>query len=74
MGDIAKHPQVQSPYTIKSHMREIFVLLGFLAGQTKRITLATGVLALPQRQTALVAKQAAEVDLLAKGRFQLVLA
>lgn len=69
--DIAKHPQVQSPYTIQSHIREIFVLLGFLAGKTKSITLATGVLALPQRQTALVAKQAAEVDLLAKGRFQL---
>ncbi|WP_157221090.1 LLM class F420-dependent oxidoreductase [Flavisphingomonas formosensis] len=69
--DIGKHPEVQSPYTVKSQIREIFVLLGYLAGCTRRITLATGVLALPQRQTALVAKQAAEIDLLAKGRFQL---
>lgn len=69
--DLAHHPEVQSPYTVKSQIREVLVLLGYLAGCTKRITLASGVLALPQRQTALVAKQAAEIDLLSKGRFQL---
>ena len=50
---------------------EIFVLFGFLAGLTLRIGLATGVLVLPQRQTAVVAKQAAEVDVLSGGRLRL---
>ena len=47
------------------------MLLGFLAACTTRIELAAAVLVLPQRQTALVAKQAAEVDLLSGGRFRL---
>ena len=47
------------------------MLFGFLAAHTTRIELATGVLVLPQRQTALVAKQAAEVDLLSGGRLVL---
>ena len=50
---------------------EVFVLFGFLAGLTSHIGLATGVLVLPQRQTALVAKQAAEVDVLSGGRLRL---
>ena len=50
---------------------EVFVLFGFLAALTSRIGLATGVLVLPQRQTALVAKQAAEVDVLSGGRLRL---
>ncbi len=50
---------------------EIFVLLGYLAALTERIELVTGVLVLPQRQTALVAKQAAEVDVLSGGRLRL---
>jgi probable F420-dependent oxidoreductase len=48
-----------------------FVLLGFLAGCTARLGFATGVLILPQRQTALVAKQAACLDVLCGGRFRL---
>jgi len=47
------------------------VLFGFLAGVTRRLGLATGILILPQRQTALVAKQAAAVDVLASGRLRL---
>jgi probable F420-dependent oxidoreductase len=47
------------------------VLLGHLAAVTQRIELATGVLVLPQRQTALVAKQAAGVDVLSGGRLRL---
>lgn len=67
-----KHPEMgPTPYTDKAHMREIFVFMGYLTGQTQRITLATGVLALPQRQTALVAKQAAEIDILSGGRTQI---
>ena len=48
-----------------------FVLFGFLAGCTSKLGFATGVLILPQRQTALVAKQAACLDVLCGGRFRL---
>ncbi len=51
--------------------REPFVLLGWMAGITSRIELATGIIILPQRQTVLAAKQAAEVDLLSDGRLRL---
>jgi probable F420-dependent oxidoreductase len=47
------------------------VLYGYLAGLTKRVELVTGVIILPQRQTVLVAKQAAEVDVLSGGRLRL---
>ena len=50
---------------------EPFVLFGFLGAVTSRIELVTGILILPQRQTALVAKQAAELDLLTGGRLRL---
>lgn len=50
---------------------EIFVLFGYLAAVTSRIEFVTGVLVLPMRGTALVAKQAAEVDLLSGGRLRL---
>jgi probable F420-dependent oxidoreductase len=49
----------------------VFVLYGYLAGLTKTLELVTGILILPQRQTALVAKQAAEIDLLSGGRLRL---
>jgi probable F420-dependent oxidoreductase len=60
-----------SPYTYRHAFHEPFVLFGFCAAVTGRIELATGVLVLPQRQTALVAKQAAEVDILSGGRLRL---
>ena len=50
---------------------EVFVLFGFLAAVTRRMELVTGVLVLPMRATALVAKQAAEVDVLSGGRLRL---
>jgi len=50
---------------------EPLVLFGYLAATTSRLTLATAILVLPQRQTALVAKQAAEVDVLTGGRLVL---
>ena len=46
-------------------------LFGYLAGLTQHVELVTGILILPQRQTALVAKQAAEVDVLSGGRLRL---
>ncbi len=58
------------PYGHEHHFHEPFVLYGFLAGKVE-LELAIGVLVLPQRQTALVAKQAAEVDLLSGGRLRL---
>jgi probable F420-dependent oxidoreductase len=58
-------------YTSETLFHEIFVLFGYLAAVTRRVELVTGVLILPQRQTALVAKQAAEVDVLSGGRLRL---
>ena len=58
-------------YDDKDAFHETFVTLGFLAAVTKRIRLSSGVLILPQRQTGVVAKQAAEVDLLSGGRLRL---
>jgi probable F420-dependent oxidoreductase len=58
-------------HTYDKPYHEPFVLFGFIAGVTRRIELATSILILPQRQTALVAKQAAELDLLSGGRLRL---
>jgi len=58
--------------TIADHLyHDPFVVLGFLSGCTKTLGFSTGVLILPQRQTALVAKQAACLDVLCGGRFRL---
>lgn len=61
----------RAPYDYTSPFHEPFVLFGYLAGLTSRLELVTGILVLPQRQTALVAKQAAEVDVLTGGRLRL---
>jgi probable F420-dependent oxidoreductase len=58
-------------YTYQHTFHEPFVLFGFCAGVTRRIELVTGIVILPQRQTALVAKQAAAVDVLSGGRLRL---
>ena len=59
------------PYTDQSPFHEVFVLFGYLAAFTQRLELVTGIVILPQRQTALVAKQAAAVDVLTRGRLRL---
>ena len=58
-------------YNHESVVHESFILMGFLSAITKRVGLTTGILILPQRQTALVAKQAAEIDVLSGGRLRL---
>lgn len=59
------------PYDEHDPFHDPFVLFAYLAGITERIQFATGVLVLPQRETALVARQAADVDLLSGGRLRL---
>jgi probable F420-dependent oxidoreductase len=66
-----REPKLLGPYTEASAFHEPFVLFGYFAACTTRIELVTGVIILPQRQTALVAKQAAEVDILSGGRLRL---
>ena len=70
-ADPAIHAPWHGPYDIATTFHEPFVMFGYLAGVTTALELVTGIIILPQRQTALVAKQAAEVDLLAGGRFRL---
>ena len=61
----------KGPYTYRHAFHEPFVLFGFLAAATRRVGLVSGIIILPQRQTALVAKQAAAVDVLSGGRLRL---
>jgi len=63
--------QLTGPYTEHDPFHDPFVMFAYLAGITERIKFATGVLVLPQRQTALVARQAADVELLSGGRLRL---
>ncbi len=58
-------------YDEKNPFHEAFVTLGFLAAATRAIRLSSGILIAPQRQTGVIAKQAAEVDILSGGRFRL---
>ena len=69
-ADPAVHTGWRGPYDLATTFHEPFVLFGYIAGLTS-LELVTGIIILPQRQTALVAKQAAEVDLLTHGRFRL---
>jgi probable F420-dependent oxidoreductase len=70
-ADRERHPHLTGPYRTEHMFHEILVLFGYLAAVTSRIELVTGVVIAPQRQTALLAKQAAEVDVLSGGRLRL---
>ena len=70
-ADVSRRPDWAGPYTSEHQFHEILVLFGYLAAIVPGLELVAGVLVLPQRQTALVAKQAAEVDILTGGRFRL---
>jgi probable F420-dependent oxidoreductase len=69
-ADPAVHHGWSGPYDLHTTFHEPMVMFGYLAALTS-LELVTGIIILPQRQTALVAKQAAEVDLLTGGRFRL---
>ena len=64
-------PQLTGPYTEHDPFHDPFVMFAYLAAITERLQFATGILILPQRQTALVARQAADLDLLSGGRLRL---
>ncbi len=69
-GNAATH-DLQGPYKHTDSFHELFVLYGYLAAVTQNIELASGIIILGQRQTALVAKQAAAIDILSNGRLRL---
>jgi probable F420-dependent oxidoreductase len=64
-------PPLRGPYTEHDPFHDPLVMFAYLAGVTERIEFATGVIILPQRQTVLVAKQCADLDLLSGGRLRL---
>lgn len=66
-----REPPLWGPYTEQHPFHEPFVLFGFLAAATSTVVLETSIVIAPQRQTALLAKQAAEVDVLSGGRMRL---
>jgi probable F420-dependent oxidoreductase len=66
-----REPKLPGPYTEKDPFHDPFVTLAYLAAITSRIELVTGVIILPQRQTVLVARQAADLDLLSGERLRL---
>jgi|TARA_B100002003_G_scaffold236316_1_gene252152 probable F420-dependent oxidoreductase len=70
-ANAASRPGWSGAYNHNNPFHEPFVFFGYLAGVTETIGLVTAVIILPQRQTALVAKQAAEVDVLSGGRLRL---
>lgn len=70
-ADPAAHPDLPRVYPLDSILHEPFALFAFIAGVAPRLGLLTSVIILPQRQTVLAAKQAAEIDLMTGGRFRL---
>jgi probable F420-dependent oxidoreductase len=66
-----RDPPIWGPYTERDPFHDPFVAFAYLAAVTQRISFLSGILVLPQRQTLLVARQAADVELLSGGRLQL---
>ena len=67
-ADVSHRPDWNGWYDHEDMFHEVMVVLGFIAAVTQRIKLLTSIVIAPQRQTALMAKQAAEVDVLSNGR------
>ena len=70
-ANAASRPGWSGAYQHTDMFYEPFVLFGYLAGVTERVELVTAIIILSQRQTTLVAKQAATVDVLSGGRLRL---
>jgi probable F420-dependent oxidoreductase len=70
-ADLTNRPDWNLPHSIANLNREPLTLLSFIAACTEHVTLGTSVVIMPQRQTALVAKQMAELDILSGGRAML---
>ena len=66
-----RNPALVGPYSERDPFHDPLVMFAYLAGITERIHFTTGILVLPQRQTALVARQATDLDLLSGGRLRL---
>src|SRR5438045_944235 len=66
-----REPKLTGPYKETDPFHEPLITYAYLAGITNKLELVTGVIILPQRQTALFAKQAADVDLFSDGRLRL---
>jgi len=66
-----REPPLTGPYTEKHPFHDPFTMFSYLAGLTTRLELVSGVIILPQRQTALVAKQAADLALFSNNRFRM---
>jgi len=69
-ADRDRHQHLVGPYRAEHMFHEILVVFGYLAAVAPGLELVTGVIITPQRQTALVAKQTAEIDILTGGRFR----
>jgi probable F420-dependent oxidoreductase len=70
-ANTASRPGWKGPYKLETPFHEPFVLFAFMASVTRTLGLTTGIIILPQRQTVLVAKQAASLDVLSGGRLRL---
>jgi probable F420-dependent oxidoreductase len=71
VGVNPERPGWDGPYDFQTPFQSPLLLFSFMAGVTKQLGFATGILILPQRQTTLVAKQAATLDVLSGGRLRL---
>jgi probable F420-dependent oxidoreductase len=69
-ADKAAYPELERVYPLENILHEPFALFAFVAGAAPKLGLLTSVIILPQRQTVLAAKQAAEVDVLTDGKFR----
>jgi len=70
-ADRADHPQLERVFPLDTYLREPLMLGAFLAAVAPRLGHLTSVIILPQRQTVLAAKQAADLDVLSGGRFRM---
>jgi probable F420-dependent oxidoreductase len=70
-ADIRHRPDWSMPYTVESAFHEPMTLFAYLAAWTHSVILSTGVVVLPQRQTVLFGKQAANVDIFSGGRLRI---